>query len=138
MEQNIKKIKRSINIYPIFYSFTGDLVFFIPIDTLFLTLAKGLNASQITAMTMVSLIVSILLKKVILSISKKIGNANSIKLGIFLFLIASMLLAFAKSFVLILLYKIIYECLNYIKVYNIIKYNCRLLYVLELRRMVEG
>ena len=41
MEQNIKKINRSIKIYPLFASFTGDLIFFVPIDTLILTLVKG-------------------------------------------------------------------------------------------------
>ena len=43
MEQNIKKINRSIKIYPLYASFTGDLIFFVPIDTLFLTLVKGLS-----------------------------------------------------------------------------------------------
>lgn len=71
MEQNIKKINRSIKIYPLFASFTGDLIFFVPIDTLILTLVKGLNASQITAMTMASLIICILFQKIILAIVKK-------------------------------------------------------------------
>ena len=109
MEQNIKKIKRSINIYPIFASFTGDMIFFVPIDTLFLTLVKGLNASQITAMTMVALIVCILSQKVILSTVKKIGNVNSLRLGTILMLIAALVLTFGKSFVLMLLYKSINE-----------------------------
>ena len=43
--QGIKKVKRSIKIYPIFASFTGDMIFLVPIDTLFLTLVKGLTAS---------------------------------------------------------------------------------------------
>ena len=70
MEQETKKINRSIKIYPLFASFTGDLIFFVPIDTLFLTLVKGLNASQITAMTMVALIICIVFQKVILAIVK--------------------------------------------------------------------
>ena len=41
--QSIKKAKRSIKIYPIFASFTGDMIFFVPIDTLFLTLVKDLT-----------------------------------------------------------------------------------------------
>lgn len=45
MQQEIKKINKTIKIFPIFSSFTGDLIFFVPIDTLFLTLVKGLNAS---------------------------------------------------------------------------------------------
>lgn len=109
MEQNIKKIKRSINIYPIFASFTGDMIFFVPIDTLFLTLVKGLNASQITAMTMVALIICIISQKAILAAVKKIGNVNSLRLGTILLLIASLILTFGKSFILMLLYKSINE-----------------------------
>lgn len=109
MEQDIKKIKRSIKIYPIFASFTGDMIFFVPIDTLFLTLVKGLNASQITAMTMVALIICIISQKAILATVKKIGNVNSLRLGTILMLIAALVLTFGKSFALMLLYKSINE-----------------------------
>lgn len=109
MKQEIKKINRSIKIYPIFASFTGDLIFFVPIDTLFLTLVKGLNASQITAMTMVALIICIVFQKVILAIVKKIGNVNSLRLGATMLLIASLVLTFGKSFIAMLLYKSIHE-----------------------------
>ena len=109
MNQNTKKINRSIKIYPIFSAFSADLIFFIPIDTLFLTLVKGLSASQITAMTMVSLLVCILFQKVILKIAKKIGNVNSLRLGAVLILIATVILTFCKSFTLMLIYKSIYE-----------------------------
>lgn len=109
MEQNIKKVKRSINIYPIFASFTGDLIFFVPIDTLFLTLVKGLNASQITAMTMSSLLICIIFQKVILYIVRKIGNVNSLRLGTLMLLIASLILTFGNSFILMLFYKCVHE-----------------------------
>ena len=109
MKQEIKKINRSIKIYPLFASFTGDLIFFVPIDTLFLTLVKGLNASQITAMTMVALIICIIFQKVILNIVKKVGNVNSLRLGAIMLLIASLILTFGKSFIAMLLYKSIHE-----------------------------
>ena len=109
MKSNINKINRSIKIYPIFASFAEDLVFFVPIDTLFLTNVKGLNASQITAMTMFSLIICILFQKLILYIVKKIGNVKSLRLGAGMLLIASVILTFGKSFVIMLLYKSIYE-----------------------------
>lgn len=109
MEQETKKINRSIKIYPLFASFTGDLIFFVPIDTLFLTLVKGLNASQITAMTMVALIICIVFQKVILAIVKKIGNVNSLRLGATMLLVASLVLTFGKSFIAMLLYKSIHE-----------------------------
>jgi len=85
------------------------MIFFVPIDTLFLTLVKGLNASQITAMTMVALIICIISQKAILATVKKIGNVNSLRLGTILILIAALVLTFGKSFVLMLLYRSINE-----------------------------
>lgn len=109
MEQNIKKIRRSIKMYPIFSAFSADLLFFIPIDTLFLTLVKGLNASQITAMIMISLLVCILGQKIILKIARKIGNVNSLKLGAITILLAAIILTFGKSFFEMIMYRCLYE-----------------------------
>ena len=39
-EVNLKKLNRSIKIYPIFYGLTADLVFLIAINTLFLTIIQ--------------------------------------------------------------------------------------------------
>lgn len=109
MEQNISKIKRSIILYPIFYAFSADLIFFVPIDTLYLNLVKGMDASQISAMTMIGLLVCILAKNTIVKIAKKIGNANSVKVGVLMLFIASIILTFGKSFISLVMYKIIYE-----------------------------
>lgn len=109
MEQNISKIKRSIKLYPIFYAFSADLIFFVPIDTLYLNLVKGMDASQISAMTMIGLLVCILAKNTIVKIAKKIGNANSVKVGALMLFIASIILTFGKSFISLVMYKIIYE-----------------------------
>lgn len=109
MEQNISKIKKSIKLYPLFYAFSADLIFFVPIDTLFLTLVKGLNASQISAITMIGLLVCILSQKIIVKITKKIGNTNSIRLGAFMLFLSSIILTFGKSFISIVIYRVIYE-----------------------------
>ena len=109
MEQNIKKIKRSIKIQPLFSAFSDDLIFLVPIDTLFLTITKGLNASQIQFITMISMIVGILSRKVLLNISKKIGNIKSLRLGSFLLLISAVILTFSNQFPIICFYRIIYE-----------------------------
>lgn len=58
---------------------------------------------------MASLLICIIFQKLILKIAKNIGNANSLKLGAFLILIASAILTFGKSFVLMLIYKSINE-----------------------------
>ena len=109
MEQETKKIKKSINLYPIFYTFSADLIFLVPIDTLFFTLTKGLNASQISAMTTISLLICIITQKYILKIIKKIGNVKSTQLGAFLLFLASVILVIGKSFTAMIIYRSIYE-----------------------------
>lgn len=109
MEQNIKKINRSIKIQPLFSAFSDDLIFLVPIDTLFLTITKGLNASQIQFMTMLSMIVGILSRKLLLNISKKIGNIKSLRLGSFLLLVSAVILTFSNQFPIICFYRIVFE-----------------------------
>ena len=107
--EEIKRVKNSIRLYPIFYAFSADLIFFVPIDTLFLTLVKGLNASQISAITMIGLLVCILAQKIVVYTTKKIGNANSIRLGTFMLLLSSIIVTFGNSFISMVIYRIINE-----------------------------
>ena len=44
-----KKINKSVSIYPLFYGLTSDLIFWIAINTLFLTTVKHLSAAQINS-----------------------------------------------------------------------------------------
>ena len=60
MEQSIsKRIKRSNDIYPLFSGLSLDLVFFIAVNTLFLTNIKGLTSSQINLSTTISTLVAL-------------------------------------------------------------------------------
>ena len=47
MRGNNDSIRRFIKIYPWFTGLTGDLLFYIAIDTLFLTIVKSFSAAQI-------------------------------------------------------------------------------------------
>lgn len=105
----MNKIKRSINLSPIFSALSADLIWFIPIDTLYLTLVKGLTVSQITALTMISLTVCILLRKWLIRLTQKMGNVTSTRIGALLLFISCLLLTFGTSFLTILLYRIIFE-----------------------------
>lgn len=109
MKQETDKINKIVKLYPIFYSLSADTIFFVPIDTLYLSLVKNLDASQISAMTSVGLLVCILSRKLIEILANKIGNANSIKLGCLLLLISSIILTFGKSFIAMILYEIIVQ-----------------------------
>lgn len=107
MEQ--EKLKRFNKVFPWYAGLSGDLLFWVAIDTLFLTVVKNFNASQIVSLTTVSLITCIALQVPLLRIIKKIGNTNSVRLGSFLLLISSLLLTFGQNYVVIALGKIFYE-----------------------------
>lgn len=107
MEQ--EKMIKFNKIFPWYAGLSGDLLFWVAIDTLFLTVVKNFNASQIVSLTSVSLITCIALQIPLLKIIKKIGNTNSVKLGSLLLLISSLLLTFGQNYLVIALGKIIYE-----------------------------
>ena len=107
MEEN--KLKRFNKIYPWYAGLSGDLLFWIAIDTLFLTVVKKFTAAQIVSLTSISMIINILLQVPLLNIIHKIGNTKSVKLGSFLLLLSSILLTFGKNYIVIVIGKIIYE-----------------------------
>lgn len=107
MEQ--EKMTKFNKIFPWYAGLSSDLLFWVAIDTLFLTVVKKFNASQIISLTTVSLIICITLQVPILKIIKKIGNTNSVRLGSMLFLVSSILLTFGQNYIVIALGKVIYE-----------------------------
>ena len=50
-----RKLNRFVKIYPWFHGLTADLLFYIAIDTLFLTAVKNLSAAQIVSLTTIFL-----------------------------------------------------------------------------------
>lgn len=107
MEEN--KLKRFNKIFPWYDGLSGDLLFWVAIDTLFLTVVKNFTASQIVSLTSISMIINILLQVPLLKIIHKIGNTKSVRLGSFLLLISSILLTFGRNYITIIIGKIFYE-----------------------------
>lgn len=104
-----KKIIKFNKIFPWYSGLSADLLFWVAIDTLFLTVVKKFTASQIVSLTTISLIICIVLQIPLLKVMKKIGNTNSVRLGSLLLLISSILLTFGPNYMVIALGKIIYE-----------------------------
>lgn len=103
------KMKKFNKIFPWYDGLSGDLLFWVAIDTLFLTVVKHFNASQIVSLTTVSLITCIALQVPLLKFIKKIGNTNSVRLGSLLLLLSSLLLTFGPNYIMVALGKIAYE-----------------------------
>lgn len=104
-----EKMNKFNKLYPLYAGLSADLLFWIAIDTLFLTVVKGLSASQISLLTSISTITCIILQIPFLKVIKKIGNTNSVRLGSLMMLISSLLLTFGPNYIFIALGKIFYE-----------------------------
>ena len=106
MEQ---KINRYIKIYPWYSGFVGDLLFYIAIDTLFLTLVKQFSPSEIVSIASLSQLACIALQFPILFIIKKIGNTASTWVGALLLLLSAIFITFGKSYYLVLLGRVLHD-----------------------------
>ena len=105
----IKKIKKSNKLFPYYYGFSLDLMFWAAMSTIFLTNAKKFTASQINSLTAISVLACIFGYFIVLKIIKKIGNLKSIRIGNVLLLIASLLITFPKSYYGVLVGFIFYQ-----------------------------
>ena len=65
-----EQIKKFNKVFPWYSGLSGDLLFWVAIDTLFLTVVKQFNASQIVSLTTVSLMTCIALQIPLLKIIK--------------------------------------------------------------------
>ena len=104
-----KKINLSNKIYPYFYGISSDLMFYIAIDTLFLSIVKGYNDAQINSFTAFSMLMIIIFQPINIRIIKKIGNTNSIKLGVYLLFFAAIIITLSNNYYLMLIGFALYE-----------------------------
>lgn len=104
-----KKIRLSNNIYPLFSGLSADLLFWVAINTIFLTTVKGFTAAQINSFTAIGNLVTIILYPIAFKTIKEIGNIKSIKLGTILLLCSSLLLTFSNKYIIILFGYILYD-----------------------------
>jgi len=104
-----QKIEKFNKVFPWFAGLSSDLLFWVAIDTLFLTVVKNFSASQIVSLTTVSLITCIALQMPILKIIKKIGNTKSVQFGSFIVLISSILITFGPNYLIVVLGRALVE-----------------------------
>lgn len=101
MKKIDKKIKISNKISPYFFGLSDDLLFWIAINTIFLTTVKHFTASQISLLTSIALFSSIILQNLVFKIIKKIGNIKSVRIGLIMLFIASFTITFGKTFIMV-------------------------------------
>ena len=109
MNEIDRKIRLSNKIYPYLSGLSSDLLFLAAINTIFLTTVKMLSASQISLLSAISILITILSQGLVLKIIKKIGNIKSVRLGLLMLFIGAVLITFGSSFITIVIGEIFYN-----------------------------
>ena len=104
-----KSVNRFLKVFPWFSGLTGDLLFYIAIDTLFLTIVKDFSASQIVSITSLSQLICIALQFPILLVMEKIGNTASVRCGAFFLLLSALFITFGRKYYLVLIGRIFHD-----------------------------
>ena len=104
-----KGTNRFLKVFPWYSGLTGDLLFYIAIDTLFLTIVKNFSPAEIVSLTSFSQLFCIVLQFPVLFIIKKIGNTASVRTGAFCLLISSVLITFGQSYFIVLLGRMFHD-----------------------------
>ncbi len=104
-----KRTDRYVKLFPWYSGLTGDLLFYIAIDTLFLTMVKNFTAAEIVSITSFSQLVCIALQFPILFVIKRIGNTASVRTGAFFLLLSALFITFGKSYYLVLLGRVFHD-----------------------------
>lgn len=104
-----KNVNRFIKIFPWYSGLTADLLFYIAIDTLFLSIVKNFSAAQIVSLTSFAQFACIVIQFPILFIIKRIGNTASTRMGAVCMLISAVLITVGKSYYLVLLGRLFHD-----------------------------
>lgn len=104
-----KNVNRFIKIFPWYSGLTADLLFYIAIDTLFLTVVKNFSAAQIVSLTSFAQFACIALQFPILFIIKRIGNTAATRVGAISLLLSAILITTGKSYFVVLLGRLIHD-----------------------------
>ena len=89
--------------YAVYTALETELLFFMVYDIVFLSQVKQLSLDQISMITFVSLVFSLLIQYPLLKWINARGNRKAVRLGSLLFLAASLILLCSRRFLLILL-----------------------------------
>lgn len=109
MEALNKAANRFLKVFPWYSGLTGDLLFYVAIDTLFLTIVKNFSPAEIVSITSLSQLICIALQFPVLFIIRKIGNTASVRTGASFLLLSAIFIAFGKSYYLVLLGRIFHD-----------------------------
>ena len=103
-----KKIKRALDIYPIYEAMSLDLLFYSVIEILFLTLVKGYTDSQVALVFLITDAADLALEYVSYRIIRKIGNSAAVIIGAVMPLLAIVFITFGPHLAIVTIGNILF------------------------------
>ena len=134
---NKRRIVLSNKIYPLFAGLSGDLIFYIAINTLFLTEVKHFSALEISSLTTISIFVMLILNPLVMKIINKIGALNSVRVGVTVLFLGAFLITVGNNYFTILIGSILYESYAYFKYMDAVILRKNLAFLKEEDRFLE-
>ena len=98
--------------YLLYTALETDLLFFVVCDALFLTHVKNLSTGQVSLVTFLSILFSLIVQYPLLKLINKIGNKAAVRIGSLFFLFAAICITFSPNFYVVLLGGFL-ECVGY-------------------------
>lgn len=95
MEQRLKRFNQ---IFPIYSGLASDLIFYVAINTLFMTLVKGMSVEQYVSLTTISSVFCIVFRPLFDKIITYLGVTKSLRVGCFLMLLSNIMLTFGTKY----------------------------------------
>ena len=105
----MNKIERLAKIYPWIFGLSLDLIFWVPLNTLFLATAKNISSEQIVLMNTISSFLVLFAQPILLRITPYIGNTLSVRLGLLCLFAANVFFIAGFGFSWLLLGTILYR-----------------------------
>jgi Nitrate/nitrite transporter len=124
-----KKMKKINQLFPWYSGLSSDLIFYIAINTIWLTTIKGFSPAQITFLSTISSLFGIVFQIPLLKIIKRVGNTKSIRIGALCMLIASIMLTFCTNYIsfaianIFLEISLVFEMMSAILIKNNLEYQ---------------
>ncbi|MCQ2385891.1 MAG: hypothetical protein MJ078_04400, partial [Clostridia bacterium] len=97
-DKAIAKAERGVRLFSLFDGLSGDLLFWVAIDTLFLTYVKHLSPAEIVSLTAVATAAGMLFQFPGLWLIGKIGASSSVTVGTVILLFSALSLTLGPTY----------------------------------------
>lgn len=106
---NENKLKRTVDVYPLLSGIISDMILFVPVNMIYLSVTKGLTSAEISFVMTVSILIAILMQHQCVKLIHNIGDCISLRLGILILMASCIVLIFGKSVFSFIVYRTLFE-----------------------------